>query len=111
MARCAYLYKDGAQCIIRAPYGKKMCEDHRLLVQMAKDKAKHNAKNYKRYDENRKAKRAKKPKVEKIKAEPEKKIFHDHTAPWSCALENCGKCKNKPTYIEYMRARFEREVG
>ncbi len=33
-------------------------------------------------------------------------VFHDHTAPWRCNVIACSRCAEKPTYVEYMSARF-----
>jgi len=32
----------------------------------------------------------------------------DHTAPWHCEDASCGKCKDKPSYRDYMRGRRQR---
>jgi hypothetical protein len=45
--------------------------------------------------------RAKNPRL--VKPRPG---FYDHTAPWSCSLEGCGLCARKPSYEEYMGAKF-----
>lgn len=109
MGRCIYRYKDNEQCIIdHLPPGRTMCTDHALLTRRAEEKAKNDAKrNRPNSLAEGRASRAK-PVVEKTEHVErwDEHFLYDHTAPWRCSLQECEKCKDKPTYRDYFKEKY-----
>ena len=53
MAQCVYKYSDGSQCVISSlPEGRKLCTDHRILVQRKIDAEKKRRENKKEVEQN-----------------------------------------------------------
>lgn len=111
MHQCEYRYKDGAQCIIdKLPEHRKMCTEHAILTRRAEEKRLNDAKRYQRNKHKRPSRAKVKPEGQMTVKIPETgPQYYDHTAPWRCGFEGCKTCKGKPTYEEYMTAKFAKK--
>ena len=115
-SRCAFRYKDGAQCMWQGP--TEMCSEHAKLTRdrrYAETKRQANKKAYAQGEKKPPARGA--PIGERRVRQPSrvqsaKAILPqlppaalDHTAPWHCSDPACERCTGKPAWAEWRGAR------